>query len=148
MILTLTRTAYSEEATAGFLLLNDEMLYSIEQPWDQNAPDHSCVPEGTYDLIPYLSPTHGPTWYLSNAALGVGAAGAVRSYCELHSANWATQLEGCIAFGHEDLPMVDPSTGKLSPAVENSRDAVQTLIAALGSMTSGHTLTIVRGATS
>lgn len=147
MNLVQTRTAYSADATCGSMPLNGEVLYSIEQPWDDNAPDHSCVPEGTYDLIPYMSPTHGATWYLSNPALGVGGQGETRSYCELHSANWATQLEGCIAYGHDDQPMVDPSTGKISPAVENSRDAVATLIAALGPMTSGHTLTIVKGAT-
>lgn len=142
MNLTLTRNLYDPHATCGQVYLNGETLYTIEQPWMDNEKGHSCVPEGIYALIPYMSPKHGATWYLENLTLGVGDIGEDRSYCELHAANWATQLEGCIAFGHDDEPMVDPSTGQVAPAIENSRDAVATLTAALGPMSSGHTLTI------
>lgn len=142
MDLTLTRTSYVSQATCGELELNGETLYSIEQPWRDNEKGRSCVPEGTYDLVPYRSPKHGATWYLRNHALGVGDIGENRSYCELHAANWATQLEGCVALGHDNQPMVDPSTGQIAPAVEGSRDAIATLTAALGEMTTGHTLTI------
>lgn len=94
-------------------------------------------------MIPYLSPTHGATWYLKNDSLGVGGAGAERSYCEIHSANWARQLEGCIAFGLTNFPLLDPETNTVSPAVESSVDAIQEIIEALGSMTVDNTLTIV-----
>lgn len=144
MNLTLTRTSYTADATCGNLEVDGETLYSIEQPWRDNAKGASCVPEGRYELVPYTSPRHGATWYLRNHALSVGDAGEQRSYCELHAANWATQLEGCIAFGHDDQPMLDPSTGRVAPAIEGSRDAVATLAAALGPLTAGHTLTIVR----
>lgn len=143
--LVLTRTGMSSIATTGKMELpTGELLYSIECPWDNNSPDVSCVPEGKYVLVPYTSPAHGPTWYLDNVVLGVGDFGARRSYCELHSANWARQLEGCIAFGLGGTPMYDPIRHAIEPAVESSVDAIEALMMALGPMSSGHTLTIVR----
>ena len=140
--LNLTRGKSTPEGTPGTLSLADRMLFTIEQPWNDNAQGTSCVPAGAYELVPYLSPSHGATWYLLNHELGVGAAGEHRSYCELHSANWARQLEGCIALGLEGAPMLDPMTGKVEPAVEHSVDAIAILHAELGEMSAGHTLTI------
>lgn len=143
--LVLTRTGCSSVATTGRMVLpTGELLYSIECPWQDNAPDVSCVPEGRYVLMPYSSPAHGATWFLDNAVLGVGDCGARRSYCELHSANWARQLEGCIAFGLDGIPMYDPVRHAVEPAVESSQDAIEVLLMALGPMSPGHTLTIVR----
>lgn len=141
MELILTRT-YQPDCTTGTCSVGVQSFFTIEQPWANNAKGASCVPEGTYDLIPYNSPKHGPTWYLSNQESGVGGPEAERSFCELHAANFARQLEGCIAFGLAGAPMYDPATGVVEPAVEESRAAITELIGALGSMTSGHTLTI------
>jgi hypothetical protein len=144
MTLTLTRISYGTQATTGRLsvLMND--YYTVEQPWRNNEAGHSCVPDGQYNLIPYLSGVHGPTWCLDNPALGVTIDGRenTRSRCELHAANWASQLQGCIAIGLDDQPMLDPLTGLVEPAIEDSRDAVQALISTLGQMSSGHILII------
>lgn len=139
--LTVTRN-YLPTATQGVMAYLARNFSTVELPWDNNAPDKSCVPEGTYDLVPYNSPTHGPTWYLLNSALGVGGAGASRSYCELHAANFARQLLGCIAAGLAGQPMYDPTTGLVSPAVEESRPAIALLLADLGAMSVGHVLVI------
>lgn len=145
MNLTLSRTAYTDIAVTGELdLPTGERLFSIECPWLENQPDVSCVPEGTYQLIPYMSPRHGATWFLENAQLGVGGLGAARSYCELHSANWARQLEGCIAFGLTGTPLYDPVLKVVEPAVEESVDAVEALTMCLGPMSAGHSLTITK----
>lgn len=141
MNLTLTRT-YLSDSTTGTCMVSTQTFCTIEQPWRNNEKGASCVPEGAYQLIPYNSPSHGATWYLSNQELGVGGPEANRSFCELHAANWARQLQGCIAFGLTNTPMFDPSTGIVEPAVENSRAAILDLIEILGSMSSGHTLTI------
>ena len=147
MILTMN-TAPALNATAGRLTAATLSLFTIELPWDDNKPDVSCVPAGSYDLIPYDSPRHGATWRLHNAALNVYGTAFVpiggRSEIELHSANFARQLLGCIALGLEAAPMFDDVTGIVEPAVENSRDAVAELITVLGSMTTGHVLNINR----
>lgn len=137
--LTLVRT-YGDSATTGICSVGGRALFTIERA--KSDPIYPCVPEGTYQLMPYMSPSHGATWVLVNHALGVGFPPEHRTYCELHSANWARQLEGCVAFGFEGTPMLDPTTGKVSPAVEESRDAIAFLLSTLGPMTTGHTLTI------
>lgn len=141
--LILIRTKSLVNGMCGYCdLPTGERLYSIEPPWKDNIPDQSCVPPGIYTLMPYNSPTHGPTWYLQNADDTIGGKGAMRSYCELHSANWARQLLGCIAFGLEGQPMFDPLTNIVEPAVEQSHDAIEALLQALGPLSTGNTLTI------
>jgi hypothetical protein len=148
MDLILTRLAIDEGATAGDMEMNGTMLFTLELPWLNNEPNKSCVPVGKYELIPYDSPSHGPTWCLHNPILNIYGTWPVpeggRSQCELHSANWARQLLGCIALGMDDQPMLDPATGLVEPAVEESRDAVGFLIAQLGALSHGHTLTIIK----
>lgn len=145
MNITLIRQ-YGDFATTGTLRVGDTSFFTIERPWMDNESGVSCVPEGTYQLIPYLSPKHGPTWCLENESLKVTADGhnGTRSRCEIHSANWATQLEGCIALGLHGQPMYDPDTGRVEPAVEDSKDAVAHFNALLGPLSTGHTLTITR----
>lgn len=138
--------ALTADAAVGVLTLSGQQWYTIEQPWRNNQQGHSCVPAGVYELVGYTSPKHGDTWQLHNPALNIYGRGPVppggRSFCEIHSANWAEQLEGCIALGKEGTPMYDPLTGRVEPAVEQSVDAVSELIGVLGALSSGHTLTI------
>ena len=86
---------------------------TCEQPWNDNLQDKSCIPAGIYELRAYESPAHGPTVVFHNPDLGVyatpnlvpaGASG--RSLCEVHPANWPSQLKGCVAVGEviADLP--------------------------------------------
>jgi Family of unknown function (DUF5675) len=151
MDLTLIRQPEGDGAIAGDLFVGETALMTLELPWRNNLPDASCVPLGKYDLIPYNSPAHGPTWCLENTELKVMGcdilstdqiARGYRSMVELHAANWSTQLLGCIALGLDDQPMLDPATGIVEPAIEDSRDAVAFLVAQLGVLSTGHTLAI------
>lgn len=141
-------TVGNSTATRGVLNVQGRTFYTVEQPWNDNNEDKSCVPAGTYQLIPYLSPKHGSTWCLHNPGLNIYGMGDIplggRSYVEIHSANWAEQLEGCIALGMTGHPTLDPLTGIVEPAVEESRDAIAAFTQILGPMTSGHTLNINR----
>lgn len=146
MNLALHRSELTPLATSGTLLAQGALFYTIEQPWRENLKGHSCVPVGLYELVPFQSPKHGATWQLHNPTLNIYGRGEVpdggRSLCEIHSANWAEQLEGCIALGLDHQPMLDALTGKVEPAIEGSRDAIAHLLALLGPLTEGHTLTI------
>ena len=90
----------------GELIVEGEhFCYTMEQPWRQNRRFVSCVPVGTYDLIPYDSPKYGQTYALENEMLDVFAyqdeAGDGGRYaCLFHPANWAHELQGCIAPGY------------------------------------------------
>lgn len=147
--MNLTMNTYArKDSTTGILTANGVSFFTIEQPWRDNKIGESCVPAGTYRLIPYSSPTHGATYCLSNSELNIYGPGPFpvggRSYCELHSANWARQLEGCIALGMEGQPMFDPVTKLVEPAVERSADAIHELFKIINVGVSGHTLTIAR----
>lgn len=112
-------------------------LFTLELPWLNNQPDQSCVPCGSYALMPYYSPKHGRwTWCPHNPALGIyawpslippGANG--RSCIEIHSANQAWQLEGCIAVGL-GRGLLDIGRGMLA-SVLSSQDAVIALVQVL-----------------
>ncbi|ELJ8641941.1 hypothetical protein RUK84_002910 [Vibrio cholerae] len=75
-------------------------LKTVERPWKNNEAGISCVPEGTYDLLPHESPKFGKCYALSAPTLGVTVYGpSQRSHILIHKANYAEQLEGCIAPG-------------------------------------------------
>jgi len=88
----------------GRILIDGQHLcYTVEQPWRDNTPYKSCVPAGDYDLVAYTSPKYGKTFALQNHALDVGVfeGSAKRFACLIHSANLASQLQGCIAAGEK-----------------------------------------------
>lgn len=131
MTLTL-HSVCAASATTGTLNCPGLMLSTIELPWRHNEADTSCVPAGEYTLIRYLSPKHGQTWRLHAPALGVWGTSALapegmRTEVEIHPANWARELLGCIGVGLSGLPMLDPVTGQVEPAVQDSRAAFEGL---------------------
>lgn len=65
---------------------------TIELPWDDNEPDKSCIPAADYVFRKYLSPHLG---YWVWRADDVQA----RNNIEIHIANRARQLLGCIGVG-------------------------------------------------
>lgn len=93
MILTLDRWASTPLfGTFGTLTVGDWKCYSVEKPWKDNQPSHSCVPVGTYALA--LSTYHKggyPAYELTHVP--------GRARILIHRANRATELEGCIAPG-------------------------------------------------
>lgn len=92
-MITLTRFKFTPEETFG-RLTGDPIaseVFTIERPWLDNQHGISCIPVGTYDVEKYLSPTKGDVWQVMNVPN--------RSNIEIHAANMASQLEGCIAPG-------------------------------------------------
>jgi hypothetical protein len=102
------RSLASPDGEFGRMLLDAaRVCFTCEQPWNDNIPNASCIPEGDYQLVPYNSAAHGHTFVFHNPALNIygtpamipsGVAG--RSLCEIHVANWPFQLRGCVAVGH------------------------------------------------
>ena len=124
-------------------------FHTIERPWVP-ADDHpggmngvSCVPPGRYALVRHDTTLHPETWALVNPELGVwhepgdipkGQGG--RSSVLIHPANFARELEGCIA------PGVARSWSNGYAMVTSSRVAFAR-IKALVPWTDGHFLTII-----
>lgn len=139
------------QSTVGKLQAGSAHFYTIEQPWNNNEQDKSCIPKGSYELIPYTSPVHGETYCLHNPLLNVYAPPIVqtlpqgaRTYCEIHSANFARELKGCIALGVSADVWLDPTTNDMTPVVTQSRLALQEFLKVISTRVYGHVLNIER----
>lgn len=110
----LTRYCYGDEATLGRLTLGDvdgngTVLHTIERPWVPGMPGGmpfvSCLPDGDYQLLPHVRPNGDYVLALRNPDLSVWystrnvPAEGGRSLILLHAANYASQVQGCIAPG-------------------------------------------------
>lgn len=90
----LTRTQSLPDGTFGNLADNDgnQLCLTVELPWLDNHPQISCIPIGTYEVNTYFSPKHGfNVWRLANVPQ--------RNEIEIHPANLASELLGCIGVG-------------------------------------------------
>lgn len=68
------------------------VLHTIERPWKGNERGVSCIPAGTYRVRYTMSKRFSRKLYEVADVPG-------RSGIRIHAANWASQLEGCIALG-------------------------------------------------
>lgn len=88
----LKRFAYLPSATLGELFLNNgASLYTIERPWLNNQSFISCIPCGTYEL----------EWDVTGRIKNVPRLRDTmpRTQINIHVANYARELHGCIAPG-------------------------------------------------
>ncbi len=90
MSYTLTRIRTGDDGTFGIWTdENDTQLcVTVERP---KTGDHPCIPAGTYTFNLYNSPKHGQVWMAENVPN--------RTNIEVHNANFASQLLGCIGVG-------------------------------------------------
>lgn len=113
MILHLIRFAYLEAHTLGRLRVGSLELATLERPYIP-APAGpggkrrvSCIPDGTYRVIPHSSARFPDVWALINPARGVWyqpgdiPAGQSwgRSAILVHAGNTVDDVIGCIAVG-------------------------------------------------
>jgi hypothetical protein len=115
LILRREKPQPDELCTLGFLFIPGELaLVTMERPWipagqagDLGGKKNlSCVPLGTYRLVPHESKKHGRTWALVNHELDVvhfegddHDPDEDRATCLLHVCNYVTEIEGCIGVG-------------------------------------------------
>lgn len=110
-----------EQGTFGRLYLNGVFFgYTVEQPWNDNKPFVSCIPNGVYQLVAYRSDKYGDTFKFVNHDLGVFASKNERNTtnqrysCMFHWGSFKEDTKGCIAPGEalgafEDRWMVKSS---------------------------------------
>jgi hypothetical protein len=139
--LTLERYCYSETETEGWLWLDDgTRLHTLERPWRAGPPGGmpfvSCVPDGTYELVPHQRPNGDLVLALRNPDLGVyyeqadvpDAGG--RYLILIHPANFVHQINGCLAPGkgrtiHNGQPMVTSSRQAMQEIMQDNYDALE-----------------------
>ena len=90
---TIMRQPSTPAGTFGLFISDSGLqLHSLEKPWADNAPDVSCIPPGVYICKWGWSAKHGCNVYILQNV-------ADRTMIEIHPANLAEQLLGCIALG-------------------------------------------------
>lgn len=123
----INRNTSSEQGTFGTLTDDNGIFicYTVELPWADNHTQLSCIPDGVYLVEQYQSPKHGQVWQIMDVPN--------RSNIEIHAANVASELLGCIGVGD--------SLGSIEgfPAVLNSQSTLQFL---RNSLPNNFTLTI------
>lgn len=96
----INRDDSADEQTLGVCYVKDEcdnIIFkseSIERGWKDNERRISCIPAGTYKVRLEHSNRFKKDLY---EIYGVDG----RSECKFHSANYARQLNGCIALGNK-----------------------------------------------
>lgn len=107
-MIELIRTCSSVKGTFGVLVKDNEPVCdTVERPWVDNHNETSCIPVGIYEVIEYQSPTKGNVWLLKDVPS--------RNFIEIHPANYAHELKGCIAPGQGYF------TAAGNPGVSNSK---------------------------
>jgi len=131
---TLIRYESTSDGCFGVMTFGHLILQTVERPWLNNQSAISCVPPGIYKLEPHNSPKHPNVWALVNHDLGVyhNPTDGMRSDILIHPANWAHELEGCLA----------PGLSREGSMVTNSREAIEQLRRVLNTT---NTLTISFG---
>ena len=110
----------NNDCTIGRLRLNDFQCFTLELPWKSNEQDISCIPEGTYDYYARLSPSNGNVLELRDVPS--------RTYIQIHSGNYTSQIQGCILVGDAVKWLNKDSI----PDVTNSRATLSDLLSLAG----------------
>lgn len=138
--------------TMGKWTIAGHTLWTLEDPWNNNAPGNSCVPDAVYDLVPHSTDAHPDTWAMVNPALNVwhmpddiptDKKPVGRFACLFgHTGNWEDDVKGCILHGFYPAIFTDPHDNRPELAVANSSAAMKIIRNALVPGTTGHTVLI------
>lgn len=144
ILVTIQRDIRTSHETCGWLHIGAKKWPTIEPAWVPSSltpaglKGNSCVPPGEYKLEAHSTDSHQKVWALVNQSLDIYhwpwevpkyKKEYARDVCLVHAANWASELEGCIAPGLKRL--YDQATGRWM--VRNSRDAINEIRSTLGS---------------
>jgi len=89
--LVLKREKETKYGTFGVIKHLDLVLYTLELPWNNNAKETSCIPEGTYEFKPHNSVKFPGSYILSPTE--------PREAILIHVGNTIIDTHGCILVG-------------------------------------------------
>lgn len=92
--LTIARKYKGKACTSGYLAVNGQIVaYTLELPWQGNAPSISAIPDGTYEGV--IRYDHTDQWRIElNDVPG-------RGNIQIHTGNKPDDTEGCILIGRD-----------------------------------------------
>jgi len=93
-MIELIRVSSGEEGTFGVLLKDKlPLCVTLEDPWNNNKNNISCIPDGEYSCIPHNGTKYKETWILEEVP--------GRSAIVIHVGNTQKNTEGCILVGEK-----------------------------------------------
>lgn len=113
------RRWYHADCTLGRLVCGSFQCFTLEIPFEGNAPDVSCIIPGTYAAFKRNSPSNGPCIELRDVP--------GREYVQIHKGNYTRDVRGCILVG-DGIKFLD---GDGVPDVTNSGATLTELLALL-----------------
>jgi len=131
--LILIRDSYGDKETLGKLIAGSGVFHTIERPWVKGPTPggtsfESCIPDGTYELVPHTRPDGSKVVALVNPALGVWYQKEDRPntwgrYLVLiHAGNYVEDIVGCIAPG---IARTISSNRRMVTSSRAAMDAIQ-----------------------
>ena len=89
----LQRTEDDGKSCFGIMTMPSGIVYqSVERPWKHNANNVSCIPPGDYICtVTFSNRFKKPLYVVKDVPRRAGI--------RIHSANYAEELQGCIALG-------------------------------------------------
>jgi hypothetical protein len=129
--LMITRYRSTEWGVKSTIILPSlKKLYGLEPPWYGNQAFVSCIPDGRYLLLPWTSPKYGKCFAFVGNEVSTNPEDvpdkASRYLCLIHPANWADQLQGCLAPGLDHAEEY-ARNDNIVPAVWNSKNALSVI---------------------
>lgn len=112
---------HNDDCTLGRLFLNDFHCFTLELPDKQNQKNISCIPAGVYKYKRRDSAKNGEVLELVDVPN--------RTYIQIHSGNYTSQIQGCILPGRSITYL---NNDKI-PDVTSSKDTLSELLALAGS---------------
>ncbi len=90
--LVLQRLSMTKDGTFGVLMLNDRPLcVTLEDPWNNNAQNISCIPAGVYKCVRHNGAKYKNVWRLLDVPN--------RTAILIHSGNTTKDTQGCVLVG-------------------------------------------------
>ena len=94
--LLLIRNTFSKKSTVGELFLNGERICdTLENPWQDNQRNISCIPEGVYPVRLRLPRESATRDYLHLLVQELPN----RDFILVHRGNFPSQTQGCLLVG-------------------------------------------------
>jgi len=108
---------YHDDCTIGRLCFEDFQCFTLELPDLNNQRNISCIPEGVYNCHIFNSQKNGKVISIEDVP--------GRSYIQIHSGNFTSQIEGCILVG-DSIKRLNADN---IPDVTNSKKTLSELLA-------------------
>jgi len=97
----LKRTEESDHGTFGYLAVPEVgfSCYTAELPWRDNKRGESCIPKGTYKLVPFSSAKHPNVYQVENVPDRDSILIHIGNYAGDTNKGFKADSDGCIMLG-------------------------------------------------